>query len=674
MSKRFRGAPLIARVAVPESRGTRRVGAVALMVLGSVLFTTATGHAYSEVELPLSTPAAIQISEDTLQAAIGSQADTQVEPFIAVDPNNPLIVVATFQEGRFPDGGSVDCGYATSHDGGQTWVSGDLPLLTVATGGPFARASDPAVAFGPDGKVYIVTLAFGGPRSAIAVQRSDDGGITFGAPVLAQDDNSSAIFNDKEWITVDTFPASPHYGRLYVVWDQSNSFGAPILLRYSDNRGATWSAVKTVSSASAGTVGAIPLVQPNGDLTIVYDDYSNVEREVAQTSHDGGVTFAAAVTIGTFNGGSLPDIRSGGLPAAAIDAGTGDLYAAWQDRRFRTDGLRDAVLSRSTNGGATWGALVRVNADATNGKLDHFTPAVAALNGVVHVTYRTRDVSAGLSPFVEMRDMVSLNRGVAFGNETVLGDPADLRFAAFVTGAYCTNPPCAFLGDYMGIAAAPGAFHPVWCRSFDEPASSAAQHQTAWSSSIPAPAAGTPTATATRTSSLPTATPTPTPFSISGRLTYYSNGDPVGDATVQLTGAVPGSTSSDATGRFTVGNLSAGNWQIVPQKVGDLRSGISTLDASYILQAIVNQRTLTADQSLACDVSGNGTISAFDASLILQFKVGLISRLPVADTCMSDWVFIPQPATVDHQVQTQPLMSTGNCQPGAIAYSHSAAP
>ena len=243
-----------------------------------------------------------------------------------------------------------------------------------------------------------------------------------------------------------------------------------------------------------------------------------------------------------------------------------------------------------------------------------------------------------------------------------------VSFAAFVTGGYCSNPPCAFLGDYMGIAAAPDAFHPVWCRSFDEPTSSAAQHQAAWSSSIPAPPLSTPTATASRTSSSPTATPTPTPFSISGRLTYYSNAAAVGGATVQLTGAVPGSTQSDSTGRFMLNSLRAGDWQIQPQKVADAGSGISALDASYILQAVVNLRTLSAEQSLACDVSGNGSISAYDASLILQYKVGLLATFPVADNCKSDWVFIPQPAFVDHQVQTQPLMSTGSCQKGAIAY------
>jgi hypothetical protein len=427
---------------------------------------------------------ATEITRETIQAATGSQPRTQVEPSIAVDPNNPLIVVAVVQQGRFPDGGATAIGYATSHDGGQTWVADDLPLLTVATGGPFERGSDPAVAFGPDGAVYAESLVFGGPRSGVAVQRSDDGGLTFGAPVLAQDDNDPNLFNDKEWIAVDTFAGSPHRGRVYVAWDQGNSVGQPILLRFSDDRAQTWSPRITVSSATAGGIGALPLVQPTGALTIVYEDFTSHDNEVAQTSHNGGLTFDPPVTINSFQGGALPDIRSGGLPAAAVDPQTGNLYVVWEDRRFRADGVRDIVISRSTDGGRSWSALARVNADAPSSRLDHFTPAVAALNGMVHVVYRTRDTSAGLSTFVDMRYVLSEDSGVTFGTERVVGDPADLRFAAQTTTYDCGSPPCYFLGDYMGLAASPQASHPVWCRAFQDPAAPTARNQSTWSSRV----------------------------------------------------------------------------------------------------------------------------------------------------------------------------------------------
>ena len=427
---------------------------------------------------------ATEITRQTIQAATGAQAHTQTEPDIAVDPNNPLVVVAVVQQGRFPDGGSTAIGYATSHDGGQTWMAGDLPLLTVATGGPFDRASDPAVAFGPDGAVYAESLVFGGARSGVAVQRSDDGGMTFGAPVLAQDDNDPNLFNDKEWIAVDTFAGSPHRGRVYVAWDQGNTIGQPMLLRFSDDRAQTWSSLITVSSPTAVGLGALPLVQPNGALTIVYEDFTAGDNEVAQTSHNGGLSFDPPVTINSFQGGILPDIRSGGLPAAAVDPHTGFLYAVWEDQRFRSDSVRDIVISRSTDGGADWGALTRVNADSPSSRLDHFTPAVTALNGKVHVVYRTRDTSAGLSTLVDMRYSASDDAGLTFARERILGDATDLRFAAQTTTFDCGNPPCYFLGDYMGVAASSQAVHPVWCRAFQNPAAPSAPNQSTWSSRV----------------------------------------------------------------------------------------------------------------------------------------------------------------------------------------------
>src|SRR5262249_19577964 len=146
-------------------------------------------------------------------------------------------------------------------------------------------------------------------RSGVAVQRSDDAGLTFGAPVFAQDDSSCSVSNDKEWITVDTAATSPHRGRVYIAWDQIQSTSAPILLRYSDDRGATWSPVVVASSGFG--IGVIPLVHPDGALTLVYEQYPP-SMEVSRTSHDGGLTFAAPVTIGAFQGTGPPDLRTGG--------------------------------------------------------------------------------------------------------------------------------------------------------------------------------------------------------------------------------------------------------------------------------------------------------------------------------------------------------------------------
>src|SRR5262249_2936023 len=115
--------------------------------------------------------------------------------------------------------------------------------------------------------------------------------------------------------------------------------------------------------------------------------------------------------------------------------------------------------------------------------------------------------------------------------------------------------------------------------------------------------------------------------------------------------------------------LTASSWHITPQKTGDLGTGISALDAAYVLQAASGLLTLTPQQQLACDVTGNGTVSALDASTILQYSVGLIPRFPVAQTCASDWLFEPTAAPAVNQVIVHPSMAPGSCQPGAIAFA-----
>ncbi len=419
-----------------------------------------------------------RISTDPFPGTDGSQADTEVEPHVAVDPNDPAIVVAVFQQGRFTDGGSTDPGFAASHDGGRRWAPGSLPGLTVAVGGVFERASDPVAAIGPDGGVYAVTIPFSpsNGRSALAVQRSDDGGVTFASPVLLEDDGADH-FNDKPWIAVDGFMASAHRGRVYTAWDRIGP-GQPIVLRYSDNRGASWSGRITVSDRAGGfNIGAIPLVQPNGDLTVVYESSTPTLVDVAQTSHDGGVTFDPSVTISTVTGADPSGLRTGALPAAAVDPLTGALHVVWQDVRARSDGLNDILLTSSTNRGVTWSPAHVVHAPDTSRAFERFTPAVAAYGGFVHVTYRARPVIGGVPlPVVEMRYVGSADDGVTFGRERRLGRRGRLDFAA-------NTDRGLFLGDYMGLAAGPVAVHAVWCLP-RHGAGAPAPHEATWTARV----------------------------------------------------------------------------------------------------------------------------------------------------------------------------------------------
>ena len=115
---------------------------------------------------------------------------------------------------RFATGGAADIAYAWTHDGGAHWHNAPMPGLTRAVGGAWDRASDPVVAFGPDGSVYVSALVFDATScpTGVTVSRSVDGGATFGPPVLVQKSTSRAYSDDKNWLVADTQPSSPFYG------------------------------------------------------------------------------------------------------------------------------------------------------------------------------------------------------------------------------------------------------------------------------------------------------------------------------------------------------------------------------------------------------------------------------------------------------------------------------
>src|SRR5579885_1260725 len=69
----------------------------------------------------------IQISSDPYTNGT-SQHKTQVEPDVYSFGST---AVATFQSGRFFNGGASNIGWATSHDGGLTWKHGFLPGTTI---------------------------------------------------------------------------------------------------------------------------------------------------------------------------------------------------------------------------------------------------------------------------------------------------------------------------------------------------------------------------------------------------------------------------------------------------------------------------------------------------------------------------------------------------------------
>lgn len=166
----------------------------------------------------------------------------------------------------------------------------------------------------------------------------------------------------------------------------------------------------------------------------------------------------------------------------------------------------------------------------------------------------------------------------------------------------------------------------------------------------------------------PTPTPAPAPVGVSGQVRYFSNNEVVPGVDV-LVETSNGSewTQTNAQGNYSVTDLPEGTWTVEPVKMGDLGSAISSLDAAYALQAAVGMRELSAPESQACDVSGNGRVSSLDAADILSFVVGVASDFPVSQDCGSDWIFVPAPAPAANQSVALPEIGQ-QCVAGSITF------
>lgn len=83
--------------------------------------------------------------------------NSEVEPFVAVNPANERNVLALWQQDRWSNAGSRGIVTASSFDGGATWTMVPDTKTSFCTGGTgvnggaMFRASDPWLSFSPDG-------------------------------------------------------------------------------------------------------------------------------------------------------------------------------------------------------------------------------------------------------------------------------------------------------------------------------------------------------------------------------------------------------------------------------------------------------------------------------------------------------------------------------------------
>jgi hypothetical protein len=345
-----------------------RRGALPLGValLGALVFA---GPAKAATTMVSSDP----FTQATCKASTTTNHQTEVEPDTFA---NGSTIVSAFQVGRIYDGGACAIGFATSTNNGASWTSGLLPGITKYAGaGPNDRATDASVAYDARHNVWLVSsltlLEAGGVHgNAVVSSRSTDGGLTWGTPFTTATGGDL----DKNWIACDNTSTSPFYGRCYTQWDDHGN-GNRLEMSTSTDGGQTWSAPATNNT---GVIGGQPVVRPDGTVIVPIAN-ANETAVGAFNSTNGGASWSAVTTIATIRHHTVAgSLREGPLPSAEID-GSGTVYVAWADCRFRRScKANDIVLSHSLNAtGTSWSSVARVPIDGTSSGIDHFIPGLA---------------------------------------------------------------------------------------------------------------------------------------------------------------------------------------------------------------------------------------------------------------------------------------------------------
>lgn len=374
----------------------------------------------------LAVPAFADVQANSPQVAGDPSSDAtarfptnkQNEPSIAVDPvdQTRLIAGANDEQRQPPCGPGLvrgtgadpsDCsffpgvgtsGVYTSADGGATWTNrGLLDDQATWRASPFLSDGDPVIVYGPQPgpnggfsyangtRAYYVGLAgykadaspFPAQKAPelVVVSYSDDGGMTWSAPVRATTKNNPNTFNDKNSGWVDKNPSSPYFGNLYVGFTMFRSATAtgngnePIGVARSTDGGRTFGKPNQLSPAGNngtgnGRQGSDIVTGPDGT---VYVAFEQGQSQVVAISRDGGTSYSRPIVMGPVTDIADPipgaNFRTDSFPSIAADPRTGSqtVYASWATRT--PDGGRIVVV-RSLDSGRTWGAQKTVSTAA----------------------------------------------------------------------------------------------------------------------------------------------------------------------------------------------------------------------------------------------------------------------------------------------------------------------
>ncbi len=415
-------------------------------------------------------PNLVQVSsggpgDAALVRCLGESARFEREPHAAVNPKDPDHILASWMVAAQGGNGAIQA--AASFDGGRSWTPPVTLPINACARGPFdflPRASDPWVAFGPDGRAYVSAIGFKPTEDvdeagAVLVVSTPDGGRTWDPPGVASLTRTPEYFHDNTSIAAD--PSRP--GTAYVVTTRREPAAriGPAAMSKTVDGGKTWSPIRTITPRTPGLppVSAPQLlIDPRtGHLFVFYSQGPRGSRISFVKSEDGGESWSepVLVTEGTplrelakYPGTGKELRMAEDIQHSAIDPKTDRLYVVLTTGALTGGGHAQVALTTSEDGGRTWSPIQRVNTDPEK---PAWRPSLAVNSeGRVAVTYFTPTLGG---------------QGDALPMEVHLVTRTDVTIDRFdwtpsSSGSY-------FLGDYHALLVTRDGFLPVYGRSVE---------------------------------------------------------------------------------------------------------------------------------------------------------------------------------------------------------------
>jgi len=463
------------------------------------------------------------------------------ESDIRVDPTNSNHLIGQSKWFVSAEGYNHLLGFYESFDGGASWpTQGHVPGYEGWTDN-----TDPVGAFDRYGNFYSLILPYqffynadgshnfqkntnrepnpAQPAELISVSVRPQGAsgandwITThnGKPDFVAPYDSQGREPDKQWIGVDTNPASPFVDNVYAMWVVFTGPYTPhpfvsIAHANADGTHTDWSApiaLPQIGGTPQGATYLFPHVTPDGAIYTTLVNETPAHGSFASTiwldqSHDGGLTWTTGPAIvkdipeppfrftnTTFRDGITATFGTGNI----LVAGHYPLYVSWEDG---STGLDNVLVSASYDGGGTWTSPIQVNDNAS--PVDEFQPNLdVAANGTVSVAFYDRRLACPAAGTAEATgagialDQVNpaysdslppygatnycVNASIQYYTPTLQPKGHNIRISQHtwdpqLNAAHTACPTCltTFIGDYFGITSAGGKSYTTSVSTYDD--------------------------------------------------------------------------------------------------------------------------------------------------------------------------------------------------------------